>query len=412
MTITVLRNARLFDGLSRDIRAGMGVIVEDAFIREVFEGEPSVQGDIAIDCGARTLMPGLIDAHVHILATDVDLASLDKIQKSLLYAQSRHVLEGMLARGFTTIRDAGGADAGFAAAVEQGFIDGPRMYVAGAALTQTGGHADMRARMSFGCACHGLSQGSILGRIADGVPDVRHAARDELRMGATHIKVMASGGAASPTDPIENTQYSLDELRAIVEEAEAWNTYVMGHAYTPRAIIRAIECGIRSIEHGNLLDESAAIRMRELNAFLVPTLVSSDTLVRFGAELGSPAESMRKIRQVRDKGIEALDIARRCKTKIGFGTDILGLKLHNYQGEEFMLRSRVEDPVDTLISATSINADMMMQKGRIGEITAGARADILVVNGDPASDATTFNQQGVNLDVIMKDGRFFKNTLC
>jgi imidazolonepropionase-like amidohydrolase len=286
------------------------------------------------------------------------------------------------------------------------------MYVAGAAITQTGGHADMRARVSFGCACHGLAQGSILGRIADGVPDVRHAARDELRMGATHIKVMASGGAASPTDPIENTQYSLDELRAIVEEAEAWNTYVMGHAYTPRAIIRAIECGIRSIEHGNLLDETAATRMRELNAYLVPTLVSSDTLVRFGAELGSPAESMRKIRQVRDKGIEALDIARRCKTKIGFGTDILGMKLHNYQGEEFMLRSRVEDPVDTLISATSINAEMMMQKGRIGEITAGARADMLVVNGDPARDATTFNQQGANLDVVMKDGRFFKNTLC
>lgn len=411
MTVTVFKNSRLFDGLSRDIRPGMGVVVEDALIREVFEGEPTVRADVTIDCRGKTLMPGLIDAHVHILATDVDLASLDKVQKSLLYAQSRHILEGMLARGFTTIRDAGGADAGFAAAVEQGFINGPRMYVAGAALTQTGGHADMRARMNFGCACHGLFGGSILGRIADGVPDVRHAARDELRMGANHIKVMASGGAASPSDPIENTQYSLDELRAIVEEAEAWNTYVMGHAYTPRAIIRAIECGVRSIEHGNLLDEQAASRMKELNAFLVPTLVSSDTLVRFGAELGSPPESMRKIRQVRDKGIEALDIARRCGTKIGFGSDILGMKLHNYQGEEFMLRSRAEDHIDTLLSATSINAEMMMRKGQIGEITANAKADILVVDGDPSRDATTFNQQGANLNVIMKDGRFFKNTI-
>ncbi len=411
MAVTVFKRAHLFDGFSRDIRPNMGVVVEDDVIREVFEGEPRVRADITIDCQGKTLMPGLIDAHVHILATDVDLASLDKMQKSLLYAQSRHILEGMLSRGFTTIRDAGGADAGFAAAVEQGFIDGPRMFVAGAALSQTGGHADMRARANYGCACCSLAGGSILGRIADGVPDVRHAARDELRMGANHIKVMASGGAASPTDPIENTQYSLDELRAIVEEAQAWNTYVMGHAYTPRAIIRAIECGVRSIEHGNLIDDSAATRMKELDAYLVPTLVSSDTLVRFGVELGSPPESMRKIRQVRDKGIASLDIARRCGTKIGFGTDILGLKLHNYQGEEFLLRSRVEDPVDTLISATSINAEMMMQKGKIGEIAAHARADILVVNGEPLRDPATFNQHGTNIDVIMKDGRFFKNTL-
>ncbi len=411
MTITVFKNALLFDGVGREARPNMAVVVEGERIREVCEGEPGLTADVSVDCAGQVLMPGLIDGHVHIIATDVDLSRLDKMQKSLLHAQSRVILEGMLARGFTTIRDAGGADAGFAAAVEQGFINGPRMFVAGAAISQTGGHADLRPRINFGCACCNIGAGSILGRIADGVPAVRHAVRDELRMGAHHIKVMASGGAASPTDPIENTQYSLEELKAIVEEAEAWNTYVMGHAYTPRAITRAIESGVRTIEHGNLIDEATAIRMKELGAYLVLTLVTSDTLVRFGDQLGSPPESMRKIRQVRDKGLEALSIARKAGTKIGFGTDILGMTLHPHQGEEFALRARGEAPVDTLISATSVNAEMMMQAGELGVIAPGARADMLVVEGNPLRDPQVLGQDGRTLRVIMKDGRFFKNTL-
>ena len=178
--------------------------------------------------------------------------------------------------------------------------------------------------------------------------------------------------------------------------------------YTPRAITRAIDSGIRSIEHGNLIDAATATRMKELGAYLVPTLVSSDTLVRFGAELGSPPESMRKIRQVRDRGVEALSIARGCGTRIGFGTDILGMTLHPHQGDEFVLRSRAESLVDTLISATSVNAEMMMRAGELGVIAADAKADILVLDGDPLRDVELLARDGKSLRVIMKDGHFYK----
>jgi imidazolonepropionase-like amidohydrolase len=223
---------------------------------------------------------------------------------------------------------------------------------------------------------------------------------------------MASGGAASVTDPIENLQYSDEELRAIVQEAEAWNTYVMAHAYTPRAIRAVVAAGGRTIEHGNLIDAETAAFMRERGAYLVPTLVASDILTQFADKYGFSEQSMRKISQVRDRGLESLAISREAGVKIGFGTDLLGYELHEYQGEEFTLRARAEATVDTLISATSINAEMMMMEGKIGVIAEDAYADLLVVEGDPTTDATVFTQRGENIDVIMKGGAFFKNRLA
>jgi imidazolonepropionase-like amidohydrolase len=408
---TIFRNARVFDGVSRELRDGLSVVVSDGRIQSVTEGPVDASDATVIDCKGRTLLPGLIDAHVHIVANSVDL-SAGKQWPSYVHAQAHHIIEGMLARGFTTVRDGGGADAGFVKAIEEGYIRGPRLIHSGLALSQTGGHGDMRSTLKRPGETANDRIGSAIARIADGISEVREAARDELRKGAHFVKIMASGGAASVTDPIENLQYSDEELRAIVQEAEAWNTYVMAHAYTPRAIRAVVAAGGRTIEHGNLIDAETAAFMRERGAYLVPTLVASDILTQFADKYGFSEQSMRKISQVRDRGLESLAISREAGVKIGFGTDLLGYELHEYQGEEFTLRARAEATVDTLISATSINAEMMMMEGKIGVIAEDAYADLLVVEGDPTTDATVFTQRGENIDVIMKGGAFFKNRLA
>lgn len=407
---TLFTNARIFDGVNRTLVDGSGVLVVDGIIREVSAAPSAPEGTQVIDCAGKVLTPGLIDAHVHVIANSVDL-SAGKFWPSFVFTQARYIMEGMLQRGFTTVRDGGGADAGLVQAVEEGYIAGPRLVISGLALSQTGGHGDMRPVLLAPGEKTVSRIGSAIARIADGISEVREAARDELRKGAHFIKVMASGGAASVTDPIENLQYSDEELRAIVEEARAWNTYVMAHAYTPRAIMAAIRAGVRTIEHGNLIDEPTAVHMSGEDVYLVPTLVASDILTQFADKYGFSANSMRKISQVRDQGLKGISIARRAGVKIGFGTDLLGIELHDYQGEEFTLRAKAEDTVDTLISATSVNAEMMMMEGRIGVIRPGALADILVVDGDPTIDPSVFTRRGENIDVIMKGGSFFKNRL-
>lgn len=407
---TLFKNARIFDGFQRTLIDGLSVLEVDGTIREVSSSPSLPEGAITVDCQGKTLTPGLIDAHVHVIANSVDLSAA-KFFPSFVFTQARYIMEGMLQRGFTTVRDGGGADAGLVQAVEQELIAGPRLVISGLALSQTGGHGDMRSVLLAPGETTANKVGSSIARIADGISQVREAARDELRKGAHFIKIMASGGAASVTDPIENLQYSGEELEAIVEEARAWNTYVMAHAYTPRAIAAVVKAGGRTIEHGNLIDELTANLMREAGAYLVPTLVASDILTQFADKYGFSSNSMRKIAQVRDQGLKGLSIARKSGVKIGFGTDLLGIELHDYQGEEFTLRAKVEDPVDTLISATSVNAEMMMMEGRIGVIRRNAVADILVVEGDPTVDATVFTHRGENIDLIMKGGKILKNRL-
>ncbi|MGV1989447.1 amidohydrolase family protein [Agrobacterium sp. 22-221-1] len=407
---TLFTNSRIFDGVQTALIGGLQVLEVDGVIRDVSPSPAIPEGALIIDCGGKTLTPGLIDAHVHVIANSVDL-SAGKFWPSFVFTQARYIMEGMLQRGFTTVRDGGGADAGLVQAVEQGLIAGPRLVISGLALSQTGGHGDMRSVLLGPGEKTNNNVGSSIARIADGISQVREAARDELRKGAHFIKVMASGGAASVTDPIENLQYSGEELKAIVEEARAWNTYVMAHAYTPRAIMASINAGVRTIEHGNLIDEPTADRMSREDVYLVPTLVASDILTQFAEKYGFSVNSMRKISQVRDQGLKAVSIARTAGVKIGFGTDLLGIELHDYQGEEFTLRAKVEDTVDTLISATSVNAEMMMMGGRIGVIKPGALADILVVDGDPTVDCSVFTRRGENIDVIMKGGTLFKNRL-
>jgi imidazolonepropionase-like amidohydrolase len=354
-------------------------------------------------------MPGLIDAHVHVIAVDQMLARLSERPVSLVTLQAARVLEGMLRRGFTTVRDAGGADAGLAEAVEEGLVRGPRIFPSGQALSQTGGHGDLRPRTRpvsvVACAC--CEGGAGLARIADGVAECRRAARDELRKGATQIKIMASGGVASPHDPVWNLQYSEEEVRAIVEEAHAWRTYVMAHAYTPEAIRRSVDFGVRSIEHGNLIDSATAEHVAAAGGFVVPTLVTYDALYRFGRELGFPEASLAKLGEVREAGLHSLEILQAAGVKIGFGTDLLGA-MHRHQGHEFTIRAEVMAPFDVIRSATTVNAELLNRSRAIGVVAPGARADLIAVDGDPLADLSLLDGQGEHIAMIMKDGAFYK----
>jgi imidazolonepropionase-like amidohydrolase len=312
----------------------------------------------------------------------------------------------MLRRGFTTIRDAAGADWGLAAAIEQGLIDGPRVFFAGRALSQTGGHGDFRPRTWDADHCASCVSGAQFAVIADGVPAVQKAAREELRRGATQIKIMASGGVASPTDPVWNLQYSEDEIRAIVWEARSWRAYVMAHAYTPEAIARCVRNGVRSIEHGNLLDQPTAEIMAREAAFLVPTLVTYEALHREGKQWGLPQVSIDKIKDVRQAGLQSLEHAR--AAGIGFGTDLLG-ETHHYQSLEFSIRAQVLSPFEVIQSATTTNAALLQRTGELGVVAPGALADLLVVDGNPLADLTLLQEQGKHLPLIMKGGKLYKN---
>ena len=409
MAAIIFANCAVLDGTAKELREDHHILVEDGRIREVSDRRISSAGAETVDLKGGTLMPGLIDAHVHVIAVDQVLARLAERPVSLVTLQAARILEGMLQRGFTTIRDAGGADGGLAEAVEEGLVRGPRVFPSGQALSQTGGHGDLRPRTRsvsvVACAC--CEGGAGLARIADGVSECRRAARDELRKGATQIKIMASGGVASPYDPVWNLQFSEGEVRAIVEEARAWHTYVMAHAYTPKAIRRSIDFGVRSIEHGNLIDRATAENVAGAGAFVVPTLVTFDAMHRFGRELGFPEVSLAKLGDVREAGLRSLEILQAAGVKIGYGTDLLG-PMHRHQSREFVIRAEAMAPFDIIRSATAINAELLNRSGEIGVIAPGARADLIAVDGNPLADISLLDGQGEHLTHIMKDSVFYK----
>jgi imidazolonepropionase-like amidohydrolase len=409
MAAIIFANCAVLDGTRKERREDHHVLVEGDRIREVADRPiTSVDAEV-IDLQGHTLMPGLIDAHVHVLAVDAALARLSDRPVTLLTLQAAKVLEGMLQRGFTTIRDAAGADGGLAEAVEQGLVQGPRIFPSGSALSQTGGHGDVRPRTQSVVTCACCEGGINLSRIADGVTECRRAARDELRKGATQIKIMSSGGVASPYDPIWNLQYSEEEVRAIVEEAQAWHTYVLAHAYSPEAIRRSIDFGVRSIEHGNLIDRATAEHVAGANAFVVPTLATYDALHRFGRELGFTEANMAKLAEVREAGLGSLEILQRAGVKIGYGTDLLG-PMHRHQSREFVIRAEAMAPFDIICSATIVNAELLNRVGELGIVAPDARADLIAVDGDPLADIALFDGQGEHLTHIMKDGVFYKRT--
>lgn len=400
-----LRNCTIFDGRDSTLRDGHEILIEGDEIREISERPISApESARRLDAGGRVVMPGLIDAHFHAYATTAQIPALERVPPSLLAHQARPVLEAALQRGFTTVRDAAGADAGLAAAVECGLIDGPRIFFGGRALTMTGGHGDTRQSYEP-CGC----DSSVLSQVVDGVDEVRRVVRDELRKGANQIKIFVSGGVASPTDPIWGQQYSDDEIRAIVWEASARRSYVMAHAYTAESIARAVACGVRTIEHGNLIDAATAKKVAAAGAYVVPTLVTYEALAAFGAE-ALPPSGIEKLNVVRAGGLQAIEHCRRAGVKLGFGTDLLG-PMHPWESREFGLRAQVEKPIDVLRSATSINAEILQQTGRLGAVSTGAKADLLIVEGNPLADLSIFEDPHRTLRAIIKDGRVVKDAL-
>lgn len=382
MTALLLRSGKLLDVESGEYAEG-DLLCVDGRIAEIGPGLAAPEGAQTVQLAGATVLPGLIDAHVHVTAATADLGALPTWSPTYATAHTAQIMGRMLDRGFTTVRDASGADFGLADAQAEGLIRGPRLAFCGKALSQTGGHGDARPRGTRMHDSHQCCAG--LGRIADGVDAVRAAARDELRKGAHHIKVMAGGGVASPTDRIDSTQYSLDELRAIAEEADAANRYVAAHAYTARSVSRALQAGIRSIEHGNLIDEANVAEFLEHDAFLVPTLVTYWALKTEGREFGLPESSWRKVDEVLGAGLEALEMAHRGGVKIVYGSDLLG-GMHRHQNEEFRIRSEVQRPLDVIRSATSTAAELLGMTGEIGTLRPGALADLLVLDGDPLAD--------------------------
>jgi len=388
------------------------VIVEGAVIQDVLTGARAAAGagGEVIDCGGRTLLPGLIDAHVHVCAVEVDLAAQRRdYPTSLLAYEAGKMIRQALDQGFTTIRDAGGADWGMKEAVDRGLIPGPRMFVSGHPLSQSGGHGDSRTRAEdyVGCGC-GAEIGMVP-NIADGVDEVRLAVRTQLRRGADAIKVMAGGGVASPTDRLESPQYQPDELRAAVAEAEAAGTYVLAHAYTPAAIRNAVEAGVRSIEHGNFLDEATAKLMAAKGTFLVPTFVTYEKLHEEGRERGLTDAQLAKLDLVLGSGLDGLRRARQAGVPIGSGSDLLG-PLARHKARELAIKASVLGARETLIATTRTNAELLGIAAEAGTVEPGKRADLLVVQGDPLADIALLQHRD-NLLAIVKAGQFHKRRI-
>jgi imidazolonepropionase-like amidohydrolase len=376
--------------------------------RIVAVGPGLAAGDArVVELGGRTVMPGLIDCHVHVCADG--MVSYPTLFPSLVTARAAQLLNETLLRGFTTIRDMGGADAGLRRAVEDGLFAGPRMFVSGRPLSQTGGHGDMRNPADACPACALRAEANMM-VVADGVDGVRRAAREEIRRGVDQIKIMASGGVSSPADPVDYDQYALDEIAAVVDEATRAGKYVAAHAYTPTAITRAVGSGVRTIEHGNFLDEAAAALMAARGAILVPTLVVYRRVVQHAAEVGISAFHLEKAREVLATGARSLEIAQRAGVRMALGTDLFRAP-KQYQAEELLIRAEALPAAEVLRQATIHGAEVVRMQGRLGRVAEGYLADLLVVDGDPLADLRVLQDQGAQIAMIIKDGACVKDSL-
>jgi imidazolonepropionase-like amidohydrolase len=399
----LIANGNVLDVRALRLLPATDVLVRAGRITAIGPHLKAPEGAQTIDATGLTVMPGLIDCHVHAVASSFNLGAVARMPNVLVTLRALPILAAMLRRGYTTVRDAGGSDWSLAEALRTGLVQGPRLFPAGKALSQTGGHGDFRARDDALDPCSCATKLGNIGRVVDGVDACRIAVREEILKGAAQIKVMASGGVASPNDPIGNLGFSEQELRAIVEEASNANTYVMAHAYTPRAIERAVRCGVRTIEHGNLVDASAARAMHEHGAYMVPTLVTYEALANDGARYGLPAASVAKIEDVRGAGRRALEILAQAGVKMGLGSDLLG-EAHVHQADELRLRADVLGNGAVLQQATLVGAEILNMQGQLGEVSVDAVADLLLVDGNPLQDIDCLLHQGRHLRAVIQGG--------
>ena len=405
----LLRNANVIDGSQPDPLGSFDILIEAGTIKKVASGRIKASCDLEYDLKGQYVMPGLIDLHIHPFLTDMNLMRLEETPVSLVTAQASVVLKGLLDRGFTSIRDAAVGDWGLKQAVDEGYLAGPRLFISGRALSQTGGHGDFRRRTDDSVMCSCGSALHLTSRIADGVGQVRHAVRDELRKGADQIKIMVSGGVSSPLDPLEGCQFSNDEIIAAVDEATRAGTYVLAHAYSAEAITRALNAGVRTIEHANLIDAAAAELAASKNAYVVPTLVAYEALAKHAQSAGYSQAMLDKLAKVREFGLRSLEICKTAGVKIGFGTDIIGNQ--EMHAQEFLIRNEVMPAHEIIASATSVGAEVLRRESQLGVIAEGAIADLLILDGNPLADISLLAGHGEHYRAIMKAGRFHKNQL-
>ena len=407
MSSLVLKNSNVIDVETGNINQ-KDISINEGLIEELGSNFKSASSKV-IDLDGKFVLPGLCDAHVHVTAFTADFSKLKNTSPFYVGIKSLEILKGMLSRGFTTVRDAGGADWGLSRHLSENPTSGPRLLFCGHALSQTGGHGDMRGpgeNSLHECFCC-----AGLGHICDGLPEVLKASREEIRRGATHLKVMASGGVSSPTDRITSTQFSEEELSAIVNEANAANIPVMAHAYTAKAINRALMCGVTSIEHGNLLDIKSIELLKNNNAYLVPTLIIYQALIEQGVEAGLSKQMVDKTYEVLDAGIEALSFADKNDVQIVYGTDLLGI-MHPRQLEEFNLRSKVISPLKLLQQATINASKLFNMENSIGQVKEGFFADLIVLDKNPIEDISILTKPEKHLHQVIKGGNIcFENNM-
>ncbi|KAJ6043615.1 uncharacterized protein N7446_001812 [Penicillium canescens] len=402
----VFVNATIIDPSQGELIHNATVRISDGKITQIvtdgsITATEDVPGDNVIDLTGKYLCPGLIDCHVHIAVVpgEADLRAYKDMTERISLLRQPLVLKSMLERGFTSIRDCGGASLAIKEAVEDRVFPGPRLFIAGYALSQTGGHGDMRGPHDAQLCCGGSLSG--ISRIVDGPAECYKYARAELRQGADFIKIMGGGGVASPTDRIEHVQFSDEEIKAIVTVARNAGTYVTSHSYTPQAIQQAIKLGVRGIEHGNLIDLETANMMAEMDVFLTPTLIAHVMSKQLNF---LPPDGAAKNDEVLEKGLKAMKIAVEAGVTVCFGSDLLG-PMHFAQSKEFSVRSKVLSPLQILRSATVNAARLIMQEDRLGQIREGFAADLLILNENPLEDITVLDRVEEHMMGVIKDGR-------
>lgn len=390
----IVVNGLVFDGESAELADAAVRIVDGRIVEVGGQAGPDSQ---VIDARGSVVLPGLIDAHFHAYGNSLSMSETEGRPLSFTALKGAQRLGAALWRGFTTVRDVAGGDRGLALAIEQGLLDSPRYFYTGAALSQTGGHGDSRSAEQLGCACDGQTC-----EVVDGVDDLRRAVRERLRTGAHAIKIMASGGVVSLTDPIRIPQYSVEEITAVCAEADRRGSYVAAHAYSPEAIRHAVGCGVRSVEHGNLLDAPTAAFLAERDAFLVPTLATYAAMAEYGGRVGMTPVQLAKNAEVLDNGREAIALAYAAGVPVGFGTDLMG-DLESEQLSGLRLQAEASDVLATLRAATTVNA-ALLRRDDLGRIGIGAVGDLLIPGGNPFDDPAVLWTSGEHR-VVIQGGR-------
>jgi len=394
-----------------ELQPSFNILVRDDRIVSVTRDPIEPDDATLIDVGGRTLMPGLIDAHAHITGLSLSPKNLAYPAADLVMAATTYLRNSLMA-GFTTIREAGGADYTIAHLLKNGTIIGPRMFYSGKALTQTGGGADFRTPIELTDPCGHASPFSVMSVIADGVDKVREAAREELRKGAAQLKVFVSGGIVFPAEGHPTRyEFSEAELVAAVEEADARGTYVMAHVYTDVGVQRCLKAGVRSIEHGNFMSNETMARIAEKGAFLDPTFISLIQRVETADTTNLSSAIIDNLKRTIDKGKQVYAWAQHHRVPIALGTDLWGPDAQHAQLRELEVRMELDSAPNILRSATVVNAELLMQKGELGAICPGAYADLLIVEGDPLADIRVLVDPQRNLKLVMKDGVIYKNEL-